>query len=510
MNKQYFTITIVLAALKLVLPFLLQDAAWELHRDEYLYYAQGRHLDLGYLENPPMIGLFAWISSLFGGSFFWIKLWPALFGALTLVVVAQMIRELGGGVYALVVAGLGMLLTAYLRVHFLFQPNFLEIFFWTLSAFFLLLFIQTHHNKYLYLLSAALALGWWSKYSVLFFMVALVIALVLTRNRRLFRRLEFWKAVGLGLLIVLPNILWQYQHNWPLVHHMGELRETQLRHIDKGTFLKEQVLLLLPVLFVWIGGLVWYLRRRNLRVLGLVYLGVIALLMIGSGKGYYALGAYPMLLAAGGVWLEQASAGRRWLRVANVALILILALPFVPILMPMQTPAPMAAFNKKYKLEDLGILRWEDLQNHPLQQDFADMLGWKALAQKSEQAFNQLPPDVKSATVVYCRNYGQAGALNYYGQSDEFRSRVISDNGTFLLWIPDSLHFEHLLFVGEEMPPADDEVFQLFRQVHIVDSVNNPLSRQHGDKIILFGGADTAAVRLANQGLREMKQVFGR
>lgn len=510
MHKRYFTITIILAALKLVLPFLLQDPVWELHRDEYLYYAQGQHLDFGYLENPPMIGLFAGISSLFGGGFFWIKLWPALFGALTLIVVAQIIRELGGGVYALLVAGLGMIFTAYLRIHFLFQPNFLEIFFWTLSAFFLVLFINTRHNKYLYLLSAALALGWWSKYSVLFFIMALVIALLLTRYRRLFTRAEFWKAVGLGVLIALPNILWQYRHNWPLVHHMEELRETQLRHIDQSTFLKEQILLLLPVLFVWIGGLVWYLRRREFRVLGLTYLGVVVLLMIGSGKGYYTLGAYPMLLAAGGVWLERATVRRRWLRIANVALILLLSLPFVPVLLPLQKPEKMAAFNKEFGLEELGLLRWEDLQNHPLQQDFADMQGWRELAQKSERVYDSLPPQVKGNTIVYCRNYGQAGALKYYGKSKEFRAKVISDNGTHLLWIPDSLHFEHLLFVGHRMPAADDEVFQHFRQVSLVDSVNNPLSRQHGDKIILFQGADTAALRLANTGLREMKKVFGR
>ena len=227
MSKRYFILTILLAALKFVLPFLLHHPAFELHRDEYLYYEQGQHVDFGYLENPPLIGLLAWISSLFGGGFFWIKFWPALFGAFTLVVVAQLVKAFGGGVFALLVASMGLLFTGYLRVHFLFQPNFLEIFFWTLSAYLLVLFLNTKHNKYLYLLSAALALSWWSKNSMLFFGVALFLSLLLTRYRKLFTRLEFWKAVGLGVLIVLPNILWQYRHNCPLVHHMAELRETQ-------------------------------------------------------------------------------------------------------------------------------------------------------------------------------------------------------------------------------------------------------------------------------------------
>ncbi len=69
MRKETILI-ITMAAIKFVLPFLLQNPAYELHRDEYLYYQQGQHLSFGFLENPPLIGLMAWISSLLGGSFF--------------------------------------------------------------------------------------------------------------------------------------------------------------------------------------------------------------------------------------------------------------------------------------------------------------------------------------------------------------------------------------------------------------------------------------------------------
>lgn len=75
---------------------------------------------------------------------------------------------------------------------------------------------------------------------------------------------------------------------------MGELRDTQLKYVNKTDFVKEQLLMLLPVLFVWIGGLVWLLKNTTYRIIGFMYLSVIILLMTGSGKGYYALGAYPM------------------------------------------------------------------------------------------------------------------------------------------------------------------------------------------------------------------------
>ncbi len=129
MRNNYSWIILALAGIKFILPFLISHPAFELHRDEYLYYEQGQHLAFGYLENPPLIGLLASVSSLFGGSFFWIKLWPALFGSFTLLVTIGIVTELGGKLFAQIFAALGILLTAYLRIHFLFQPNFLDIFF---------------------------------------------------------------------------------------------------------------------------------------------------------------------------------------------------------------------------------------------------------------------------------------------------------------------------------------------------------------------------------------------
>jgi len=509
MNKKDWLIISSLAALKLVLPFLLQHPVYELHRDEYLYFEQGHHLDFGFLENPPLIGLLASISSLFGGSFFWIKFWPALIGAMTIIVTAGVARELGGKLFACFIAALGIMFTAYMRIHFLFQPNTLEIFSWTLAGYFLLRYINTHQNKYLYLLSMALALGWWSKYSVFFFIIAILISLLLTPYNKLFLKKHFWLASLLGIVLILPNVMWQYMHNWPLLHHMEELRATQLQYINKSDFIKDQFLLLFPVVFVWLGGLVWLLFQHKYRIIAIIYLFTVLLIMLGSGKAYYTLGAYPMLLAAGGVWLQRISMERIWLRWVAVALILFLSIPFIPVLLPMQPPQKMAVSNKKFKLDQLGLLKWEDLQNHPLQQDFADMIGWRELAGKAETFYHSLPDTARNNTIVYCRNYGQAGALKYYASNPDFRRKVICDNGTFLLWIPDHLQFKHLLFIGHNMPGNKDAVFQHFQKVTIIDSVSNHLSRQYGDKVIFFQNASDSARQLANTGIKEVKAEFG-
>ncbi|GAA4318593.1 ArnT family glycosyltransferase [Flaviaesturariibacter amylovorans] len=498
-----------LVLLKFALPFLLSHPAFELHRDEYLYYAQGRHLALGYLENPPLIGLLGWVSSLFGGGDFWIKFWPSLFGAATLWLTLRLVKGFGGGLYALLIAGLGLILSAYLRVHFLFQPNFLDIFSWTLASFFLQRYLLRQQHRDLYWLAGALAFGWWGKYSVLFYVLALLLALLATKHRVLLVRRPLWIAAAIGAALVLPNLAWQYFHNWPLVHHMQELRDTQLQYLSKTDFLKEQLLMFLPVSFVCIGGLWWLFRSATFRVFGFLYVFILALLMLGSGKGYYALGIYPVLLAAGGRWLEGALRARA-LRLTAAGVIVALALPAIPLLLPLQAPPAMAATNERWGLKDMGILRWEDQKDHALQQDFADMQGWRELTEKTERYFQRLPDSTKAGTVVFGRNYGFASAMAYYAKDPYFRSRIISDNGTHLLWIPDRFHYRHILFVGEEAPPPGDVVWEHFARIHVVDSCTNALSRQYRSPILFFEQTDSTGLRLAVEGIREMKAKFRR
>ncbi|HEX6849090.1 MAG TPA: hypothetical protein VF144_19030, partial [Chitinophagaceae bacterium] len=119
-----------------------------------------------------------------------------------------------------------------------------------------------------------------------------------------------------------------------------------------------------------------------------------------------------------------------------------------------------------------------------------------------------LPDSIKNNTGIYCRHYGFAGSLKFYGKDKLFRSKVISDNGSFLLWIPDDITFKHLIFLGRRMPDKDDEVFQHFEKVTIVDSITNKLSRQYRDKIIFFENIDAAGIKLAQDGLKEMKNEF--
>lgn len=118
-----------LAFIGIIIPYLLQHPVYEPHRDELLYLAEGRHLAFGFMEVPPMLSLFSWLTNLFGGNMFWVKLWPSLFGAATFLVSGKIVQSLGGKKFAIILLWLPFIFGAYLRMFFLFQPNAPEIFF---------------------------------------------------------------------------------------------------------------------------------------------------------------------------------------------------------------------------------------------------------------------------------------------------------------------------------------------------------------------------------------------
>ncbi len=123
---------------------------------------------------------------------------------------------------------------------------------------------------------------------------------------------------------------------------MQELRATQLVYVNPMDFIKDQFLLLFPVLIIWIAGLIWFFRFSRYRIFGWIYLSVILLLIFGSGKSYYALGIYPVLLAAGSAVWERIFSVRKWMRYILAAFVIGLTIPFLPIGLPMMSPEKLA------------------------------------------------------------------------------------------------------------------------------------------------------------------------
>jgi 4-amino-4-deoxy-L-arabinose transferase-like glycosyltransferase len=146
---------------KIVLHYFLISPEYDLQRDEYLHLDQANHLAAGYISVPPVTSWISWIIKLLGNGVFWVKFFPALFGASTIFVVWKMVEELGGGLFALVLASLAVLASAILRINILFQPNSLDVFFWTLVYFTFIKYINTNNSKWLYAAGLSIILFSW-------------------------------------------------------------------------------------------------------------------------------------------------------------------------------------------------------------------------------------------------------------------------------------------------------------------------------------------------------------
>ncbi|OON67599.1 glycosyltransferase family 39 protein [Hymenobacter sp. CRA2] len=473
---------LALAAAKFLAQLLL-SGRYGLHRDEYLYLDMAHHLAWGYKEIPPLLVPFSWLAqAVFGHSVIGVKFFPALFGGLTVLLTGLVAREAGGGRVAQLAAGLGVALgPVYLAMHGLFQPNFLDVFCWTLYGYLLVRFVRRHEPRLLLWLGAAIGLGLLAKYTTAFYVLALLLALLLTPAERPWLLTRwFWGAVGLAALIFLPNLVWQATHNWPVLGHMHTLQETQLTHVSPVNFLVDQLPMTLAGALLWLAGL-WFCftpAGKAYRPLALAYFFVITLLVLSRGKNYYAAAVYPPLMALGAVYLEGKS---RAVLLGTLAVGVLLTVPVVPALLPVLSVEQLASYAKKLPVD--ALTRWEDGKQHNLPQDAADMHGWDEYAPLVQRALAQLPPQERAHCLVYGDNYGQAGALNWYGPALGL-PRCYSLNGSNSYWMPRPDTVSAIVYANEGGP--DDNLPRMFGQSAVIGRVRSPYARIQGSEVILY------------------------
>jgi hypothetical protein len=488
-----------LALLKVILPYLIQNPIWEPHRDELLYLAEARHMAWGYMEAPPLLSLFAWFTNHLGGSLIVIKLWPALFGGLTFLLTGRIILSLGGRWFALLLGWLPFVFGAYLRMEFLFQANFLDIFFWTSMAYGLIRFQQTGKTVNLYLAGISLGLGMLSKYTIAFYATGLIGGLLLTWDKKtILKNRHFYYGLALGLVIWLPNLIWEISHGLPIVYHMRTLEGQQLKYNSAIGFLKGQLLLQLPAILVWVTGLcrlAFTNEGKSFRFIAWAFAITLFLLALGHAKDYYSQGAYPVLIAFGAAAIEAWTA--KWktlgvlLRSALIASTLYIGYFFLTLSLPFLPPADLAAFYARTSLaRNTGSLRWEDNKVYPLPQDFADMLSWQEMTRKVANVYAHLDSSERRHTLLFCDNYGEAGAVNYYGTKYHLPT-AYSDAASFLYWMPDNFSdLDNLLLVTDDHQEMQHPFVKEFNSAVLEDSVTNPLAREYGTYIILFKGSN--------------------
>ncbi|WP_068944402.1 glycosyltransferase family 39 protein [Chryseobacterium timonianum] len=504
--KKSYLILILFVIVKFVLQYSLVSPVYDLQRDEYLHLDQGNHLAWGYISVPPVSSWISWLIKILGGSVFWIRFFPALFGALTMVVVWKAIEELKGGIFACILAALGLLLSSLLRLNMLYQPNSLDVLLWTSFFYILIKYVNTEKVKWLYWGGGIFAIGILNKYNIAFLALGFIPALLITKQRRIFLNPHTYGAALLALIIILPNLIWQYNNGFPVIHHMKELSEFQLVNVNRFNFLKSQLLFFIGVAFVILLGfyaLLFYKAFEKIRFFFWGYVITIAVFMFFRAKDYYAVGIYPIYIGFGAVYLENIlnSGWKRFLKPVCLLHPILLFLPIYNLAFPNKTPESIVKNPENYK--KFGLLRWEDGKDHSLPQDFADMLGWKELAHKVDKEYSRLSKS--GNTLVLCDNYGQAGAINFYSKKGV---KAVSFNADYINWFDLSKEYKNLIRIKDSSEDELEKTGAFFKHSAIADSVTSPYARGKGTIIFSFEDANIDIRKRLQDEIDKMKDQW--
>jgi hypothetical protein len=459
-----------LIAATLLVAHLLTLGRYGIFRDEFYYLANGRHLAWGYVDHPPVVAAIAWLTEHTLGTSVYALRAPMLLTLVgVLAVMAVLVRRLGGGPVAVTAAWLAFALSPYylFTFHYL-SMNAPEILWWSAAA--LLLFdassgLAAHPppsrdaRRRWVAFGVLMGVAALTKVSGLVWGAGLALGFVLSPARRHLRSPWPWAAVVIAAALFMPHVWWQMANGWPTVEFVRNAQLYKMSALSAGAFLLEQVMLLGPLgVVVAVAGLVGLVTRiERGRTYAVAFVFVLAVFLAQRSKPYYTMPAYPVLLAAGGVVLERWAPWQHWWGRLVQTFVLVFGILLVPVTLPVlpaeRVPAHLARLG-------ISVESGERHRKGTLPQHFADMFGWDTLADDVARVVARLTPGERATARIYAQNYGEAGALEYYGPSRGLPP-VVSGHNAYWHWGPGPDNGGLVIIVGGD--PADHR--QVFEDV---------------------------------------------
>jgi hypothetical protein len=438
--------------------------AYGFHGDEMYFVVAGQHPAFGYVDQPPLTPLLSAASvALFGTSPTAVRLLPALEMSLIVVLIALIAGDLGGSRRAQVLAAITAALSGYLGAGHLDTTTEPDLLAWAIILWLLVKLLAGGDRRLWLAIGVTAGIGLENKDTLVFLGAGLAAGLVLTRRWDVVRSPWAWAAIGIALLMWVPNLAWQAANGWPqltMAHAISQYADD-----NRGQIVPLLWLFSGPFLFpVTAAGLIWVLRSKTAapwRAIGIAALVGLGLVLVSGGKAYYAIGTISMFMAAGAILLD------RWLarghtRVKGVtfataavlsgALIAYLTLPILPLATYAKTTLPATV------------------------PDVANTVGWPQYVATVEGVVAALPADERAHAVILTNDYSEASPLILLGTG---LPPVYSGHNSYWSWGPPPPDLTVVVHVGD-WRPADPN--QFFVGCHDVAHIDNGLGIPNGEQ----------------------------
>lgn len=453
--------------------------------DELLHIETGHHLDWGYMEFPPLIGVFAFLQNLLGTSAVWVHhIFAHAASLLILVYVAKIVIEAGGGNRAMFFVLLAVIIgPGFGRSSQLFQPVVFSQLFWVMSFYYLLRYVHTGGERTLWWLTGSCVAAFLVKYDAVFFLAGLSVLVLFRRTRQALIADRAWIHLIVAGLIILPNLCWQVQHDYPAVQMFARLYETQLDKITRWDNFKQLLIDLNPVvtLLLFLPGMV-YLVVAEKKVVVTAVLISFALLVMKNGKAYYFFPLVLTILPYGAMALEKLSPKT----FVPITVLLLMGAVLIPFCMPV---LPLKTYEVTYKKVMPGI---------PYDEYYADGK-WRRTMQQLKAVYDSLPAEERANCLVWGKHYGQAGAVNLFREQYGLPG-AFSYHGSFYNWSPVGAMPGTIIGLSYRVGEFFQPFFKDIRIVRILPDAN--AAEEEAKEQFIY------ILRSPNQDFDKMKDLF--